>query len=53
MSYLVYKILKNIGEEENAKKCYDKIGLLEEQGSLSDAVSAIFRENLKVGTPWL
>lgn len=53
VSYLVYKILKNIGEEENAKKCYDKIGLLEEQGSLSDAVSAIFRENLKVGTPWV
>ena len=53
VAYLVYKILKNIGENEAAGVYHNKIKSLEERGTIDDAISGIFRENLKVGTPWV
>ena len=53
VAYLVYKILTNIGEHEVSDIYYSKIKRLEEKGTLGDAISGIFRENLKVGTPWV
>ena len=53
VAYLVYKILKNVGEREVSDIYYSKIKNLEERGTLGDAISGIFRENLKVGTPWV
>lgn len=53
VAYLVYKVLKNIDEYTEAYGYYRKIERLEEKGTLSDAISGIFRENLKVGTPWV
>ena len=53
VAYLVYKVLKNVGEYRTAGIYYNKIETLEQHGTLSDAISGIFRENLKVGTPWV
>lgn len=53
VAYLVYKVLMNVGEGERASEYYHKIEALEEKGVLGDAISGIFRDNLKVGTPWV
>lgn len=55
VSYLAYKVMKNIGDEKEARKYYRKVMELEDKADLleDDAVSEIFRENLKVGTPWV
>lgn len=53
VAYLVYKILKNVDESRAALVYSDKIERLEIRGMLKDAISNIFRENLKVGTPWV
>ncbi|MEI3518668.1 MAG: hypothetical protein V8R14_04415 [Clostridia bacterium] len=47
-------MLKNVGEYRTAGIYYNKIGQpWRQHGTLSDAISGIFRENLKVGTPWV
>jgi len=53
VAYLAYKVLGNIGEHSLAGSYYSKINDLQERGKLGDAISGIFRENLKVGTPWV
>ena len=53
VAYLIYKILDNIGEKDAARSYYGKIETAEKLGRLDDEISAIFRENLKVGTPWV
>lgn len=53
VAFLVYNTLKNLGEAEAAAIYYSKIERLEDKGLQGEAISAIFRENLKVGTPWV
>ena len=53
IAYLIRKILDNIEEDGAAKKYSDRIEKLQRGGELRDEISGIFRENLKVGTPWV
>lgn len=55
VSYLAYKVLKNMGDEKGAEKYFLKVMDFEDKADLldDDAVSEVFRENLKVGTPWV
>ncbi len=54
VAYLVYKMLKNIGEDRRLRRNTTiRSDHWKQHGTLSDAISAIFRENLKVGTPWV
>ena len=53
VAHLISKTLKNIGEDEAAEEFRGKIEKLQRMGTLSDEISGIFRENLKVGTPWV
>lgn len=55
VSYLAYKVVRNTGDDSEARKYYKKVIELEDKADLleDDAVSEIFRENLKVGTPWV
>ena len=50
VAHLISKTLKNIGEDEAAEEFRGKIEKLQRMGTLSDEISGIFRENLKVGT---
>ena len=54
VAYLTCKLLHNIGDEAGAKACQERIDHIAYDDDLKeDAVSRIFRENLKVGTPWV
>lgn len=53
VTYLVYQILRQLGQKAEAAVYYDRIEKMERNGKLGEAVSGISRENLKVGTPWV
>ncbi len=53
VAYLIHKLLLNTGDKEAAAGYYGRIDNAERLGTLDDEISAIFRENLKVGTPWV
>ncbi len=52
--YLTGRLLHNIGDEAGAQTCQQLIDRVAgDDDRREDAVSRIFRENLKVGTPWV
>lgn len=53
VTYLIYKILMNSGKNAKAMEYHRKIKEPEEKGDFEDVISGIFRDNLKVGTPWV
>ena len=54
VAYLTGRLLHNIGDEAGAKACQQRIDRAAAgDDGREDAVSRIFLENLKVGTPWV